>query len=249
MSNQSGISMVEVLISLLVSSFLILGVTQVYLDNKENNLFQQSQAGNLESARFSILVLEQTLSKTGYRRMPDQPLETSFPATTTSDCGVLSAGQVAKKVSDTAFCIRYQPAFTGAKDCAGNNIAGIPSEPYTTAPPVTEYYSLVDLAPSDADNSMQLTCNNTVITSNIAAVRFAYGVNNNSEKTVTKYTNSPATGENIRAIQFSIMAASPAEITQAASSTAYTHWFGAPPADKKLYTMLSTSTSMRNLTK
>ncbi|WP_068829179.1 PilW family protein [Pseudomonas sp. BMS12] len=247
MHKQRGLSMVEVLISLLISSFLILGITQVYLDNKENSLFQQSQGGNLENARFSILILEQTLSRTGYRRMPDQPPETVFPITSTSDCGTLNAGQVAKKVSDTSFCIRYQPAFTGAQDCAGNNIAGIPTSPYQDGPVVTEFYALVDLDTSDADNSLQLACNGNVIASNISAVRFEYGVNSNSEKVVSKYTSSPATSENIRAVQFSIMAASPTEITKNAGSTAYTYWFGTAPADKKLYTMLSTSTSMRNL--
>lgn len=247
MYKQHGISMIEVLVSLLISSFLILGITQVYLDNRENNLFQQSQGGNLENARFSVLVLEQVLSKTGYRRMPDQPLDTAFPAASSSDCGTLSAGQVVKRVSDNSFCIRYQPAFSGAKNCAGDDIAGIPSDPYTKASSVIEFYSLLDLDTSDSDNSLQLTCNGNVVATNISAVRFAYGVNSNSEKVVTKYTGTPAANENIRAVQFSIMAASPTEITKTAGSTAYTYWFGSAPSDKKLYTMLSTSTSMRNL--
>lgn len=247
MRKQYGISMIEVLVSLLISSFLILGITQVYLDNKENNLFQQSQGGNLENARFSILVLEQTLSRTGYRRMPDQPMETAFPTASSSDCGTLSAGQVVKKVSDTSFCIRYQPAFTGAKNCAGDDITGIPTEPYAEGPAAIEFYSLVDLDPTDGDNSLQLACNGNVVAANISAVRFEYGVNSNSEKVVSKYTSSPTASENVRAVQFSIMAASPTEITKNAGSTAYTYWFGTAPTDKKLYTMLSTSTSMRNL--
>ncbi len=251
MYKQHGISMIEVMVSLLISSFLILGITQVYLDNKENNLFQQSQGGNIENARFSIILLEQTLSRTGYRRMPDQPLETAFPTAASSDCGILSAGQVVKKISDSSFCIRYQPAFTGAKNCAGDDIAGIPTEPYTEGPSVTEFYSLVDTDPSDGDNSLQLACSagggNQVVAANISAVRFEYGVNSNSEKLITKYTNSPAAGEHVRAVQFSIMAGSPTEITKNTGSAVYTHWFGAAPTDKKLYTMLSTSTSMRNL--
>lgn len=42
--NQLGISMIELLVAMLISSFLIIGVTQVYLDNRSNTLFQQNQA-------------------------------------------------------------------------------------------------------------------------------------------------------------------------------------------------------------
>ncbi len=41
---QSGLSMIELLVALAISSFLILGITQIYLDNKRNYLFQQGQA-------------------------------------------------------------------------------------------------------------------------------------------------------------------------------------------------------------
>ncbi|OVZ72666.1 hypothetical protein CDO43_01055, partial [Pseudomonas aeruginosa] len=37
---QSGLSMIELLVALAISSFLILGITQIYLDNKRNYLFQ-----------------------------------------------------------------------------------------------------------------------------------------------------------------------------------------------------------------
>jgi len=51
----------------------------------------------------------------------------------------------------------------------------------------------------------------------------------------------------VRAVQFAIMAASPTEIGKSAGSTVYEFWFGNAPNDKRLYTMLSSSTSMRNL--
>ncbi|WP_394560675.1 PilW family protein [Aquipseudomonas alcaligenes] len=247
MPKQSGMSMIEVMVALLISSFLILGITQVYLDNKQNNLFQQSQGNNIENARFSILILEQELAKAGYRRLPDYPMESAFPQLTHADCGTLAAGQVVKRISDTSFCIRYQPAFTGAKTCDGNDIVGIPTTPYEKAEPVVEIFTLKDLDTTDGVTAPQLTCNNQVIASNISAIRFEYGVNNNDEKVVTKYTNTPASNENVRAIQFSVLSASPTEVTKEASSTVYKHWFGSEPADKKLYTMFSSSSSMRNL--
>ncbi|MEN1592952.1 prepilin-type N-terminal cleavage/methylation domain-containing protein, partial [Pseudomonas aeruginosa] len=38
---QKGLSMVELLVALAISSFLILGISQIYIDNKRNYLFQQ----------------------------------------------------------------------------------------------------------------------------------------------------------------------------------------------------------------
>ena len=36
---QRGLSMIELLVALAISSFLILGITQVYIDNKRNYMF------------------------------------------------------------------------------------------------------------------------------------------------------------------------------------------------------------------
>lgn len=238
---QSGISMIELLVALLISSFLILGVTQVYLDNRGNTLFQQNQGSNIENARFSVLILEQELAKAGYRRRPDDSMELAFPAENHSGCGEMKAGQVAKYLSDTEFCIRYQPAFSGATDCRGDAIANIANEPYVVlsgAQRVIAHFALED---------QHLTCNGAEIASNIGSLRFNYGVNTLDEKVVTEYTSTPAENDNIRVIQFSVLTASPGEVTKEPASTVYEFWFGGEPTDKRLYTMFSTSASMRNL--
>ena len=56
---QKGLSMVELLVALAISSFLILGISQIYIDNKRNYLFQQGQAGNQENSRFVLMLLQQ----------------------------------------------------------------------------------------------------------------------------------------------------------------------------------------------
>lgn len=243
-AKQHGISMIELLVALLISTFLVLGVTQVYLDNRENLLFQQNQGSNIENARFSILILEQELSKAGYRRRPDEDMSSAFPST--PECGGMGAGQVVKRIDQNSFCIRYQPAFTGAKTCDGIDI-NVPNMPYVSSNPVTEIFSLKDLDTTDSDTSLQLTCNDQVIATNISSIRYQYGINENDEKAIIAYTTSPAPDVNIRSIQFSVLAESPNEVTKEPGSVVYEHLFNSPPTDKKLYTMLSTSTRMRNL--
>lgn len=240
MYKQYGISIIEMMVALVISSILTIGITQVYIKNRENVLFQQSQGQNIESARFSILLLEQALTKAGYRRTPDQTMQTAFPKEETDGCGVMEAGQVAKRLSDTAFCVRYQPAFPDARDCAGDNIDNIPDKAYVAAVPVTEKFELAE---------GELTCNELAIATGISDLKFVYGVNTNEEKRISRYAPAPDADDNIRALKISILTASVNSITQDSESKAYVLWFKKDPEpdDQRLYTMLSSSTSMRNL--
>ncbi|WP_415845605.1 PilW family protein [Stutzerimonas zhaodongensis] len=240
MYKQRGISIIEMMVALVISSILMIGITQVYIKNRENVLFQQSQGQNIESARFSILLLEQTLTKAGYRRTPDQTMETAFPKENAGDCGVMETGQVVKRLSETAFCVRYQPAFPDARNCAGDNIADIPEKAYVEAVPVTEKFELAN---------GELTCNNVAIATGITDLKFVYGINTNEEKRISRYASAPEADDNIRAVKLSILTASANSITQDSESKAYVLWFSKDPEpdDKRLYTMLSSSTSMRNL--
>lgn len=238
MHKQHGLSIIELMVALVISSFLIIGITQVYLDNRENTLFQQSQGQNIDNARFSILLLEQTLAKAGYRRAPDEAMEAAFPSASIGACGPMNPGQVVKRLSATSFCIRYQPAFPDAHDCAGDKIDNIPPSPYIAAAPVTEIFDL---------DKGSLTCNGQAIASDIAELRFVYGVNATEEKRISKYDTEPDADDNIRAVRFSVLTASPTEVAKTPGSAAHIFWFGDDAQDKRLYTMLSSSASMRNL--
>ncbi|CAH0282390.1 hypothetical protein SRABI70_03801 [Pseudomonas sp. Bi70] len=123
LNNQYGLSMVELLIALAISSFLILGITQVYIDNQRHYIFQQSQSGNLDSGRFAALLLDQYISKAGYRRTPSSLQEMAFPERTASGgCMAFTAGAPITNLSVSegmGFCIRYQPQVSGELDCQG----------------------------------------------------------------------------------------------------------------------------------
>ncbi len=125
-SRQRGLSMVELLVALAISSFLILGITQVYIDNKRGYVFQQSQANNQENTRFAEITLNNWLNKAGYRRAPDQDIEDAFLAVAESgDCKAFpKGGVIAGLLSDAeiGFCMRYQPATSTELDCQGNTV-------------------------------------------------------------------------------------------------------------------------------
>src|SRR5690554_3555128 len=76
---QLGLTFVELLVSLVISNILIVGVTQVYLSNKRSYFFQQGQSVNIENSRFAVLMINDLLSKAGYRRAPSQHMADAFP--------------------------------------------------------------------------------------------------------------------------------------------------------------------------
>ena len=156
---QSGLSMIELLVALAISSFLILGITQIYLDNKRNYLFQQGRAGNQENGRFAMMFLDQQLAKVGFRRRADDPNEFAFPAQQkTAYCEAFKAGSTlvpaVVKAGQSGFCYRYQPAPGEAYDCEGNSIT-TPSDPFATAQAIT---ARVLFVPATADVPGSLAC-------------------------------------------------------------------------------------------
>ncbi|MES2820551.1 MAG: prepilin-type N-terminal cleavage/methylation domain-containing protein [Pseudomonadota bacterium] len=164
--NQTGLSMIELMVAMVISLVLMLGVTQIYLDNKRSYLFQQNQSENQEGGRFSQLLLQQELTRAGYRRSPTELPENAFPQVggDISGCGAFTAGQSIKRVSSSSLCIRYHPRDEEDLDCLGNAVidaskASI-AKPYTPTPEI-----FVERLWLDTDKG-ELTCTSTHVARN-----------------------------------------------------------------------------------
>lgn len=131
---QQGISILELMIALTLGSIIILAVTQVYLDSKRSYLFQQGQVGNIESSRFAVLVLDEQLSKAGFRHDPQDNWESVFPASSalSTQCEAFGRGHVVSKSKvNKGFCFRYQPAENQEPICNGTTAALTNAEPFS----------------------------------------------------------------------------------------------------------------------
>lgn len=196
---QAGLSLIELMVALTISSFLILGVTQIYIDNKRSYAFQQNQSENQEGSRYTLLLLQQELAKAGYRRRPDVPLDEAFPANNALSCG-FGKGETAKQfgTSQSAICIRYQPHSDLERDCLGNlpvNAALIKDKPYLEGGEI-----IVERLFLDGNTLMCQTAHVTSTTataagelvSGIADLRFEFGVGTASDdRRVSKYIAAP----------------------------------------------------------
>lgn len=249
---QFGLSMIELLIALAISSFLILGITQVYLDNKRNYVFQQNQAGNLENSRFAALIISDYLSKAGYRRKPSTLLDTVFPSRPAADeCLAFNAGHAITGLDPNGgmgFCIRYQPRVSGELDCQGAASTVVYDEAFPSAPPdESDLTVLAFKYEPSTDSQLQegrLLCKSLNAASpqygellrGIADLRLDFGVGNTDllEKEVTTFIPqadwSPASGA-IRSVRYALLLASRAGQREGDDSKVLADWLAKASAD------------------
>lgn len=242
-TKQHGISMVELLIAMAISSFLILGVTQMYIDNKRNYLYQQNQSANVENSRYSLKLLERDLLKAGYRPAPQDSRELAYPAATVSGCGNFSAGQIIKpSVGNAGVCIRYLPDEPNELDCHGNTI--------TSTAPVTIRF--------ERDNSKQLNCYvnggaAATLLTNVNNLTFWYGVDKSTNRNAEQYltaAQAATTTQPIVAVRFASLIESPSDKV-ALSQDQYHFPLSATTAttatDQKLYKSSQGTATLRNI--
>ena len=247
---QHGLSLIELMVALLLSTLLILGITQVYIDNNRNYAFQQGQSDNLENARYALMLFEEELYRTGYQASADYRLEHAFRADSNASANcAFSAGEVINfNVEDQRICIRYQPSLPQLTVCSGEVVPGL-ADPYQAdAAPVT-----VELEISN--NS--LLCNGVPLISNMVDIKLMFGVSDDLARETQKFTDVPAADENIRSVRYAVLLKSRSEnLTDDHNSRVYGAWrdkwyseSGAVAPDRALYFSTENTIALRNLAK
>ncbi|WP_339647949.1 prepilin-type N-terminal cleavage/methylation domain-containing protein [Halopseudomonas pelagia] len=275
LSRQQGLSMIELLIALAISSFLILGVTQIFIDNKRNYLFQRSQTSIHENARYAEMLLNDYLAKAGYRRAPDELPEYAFPALGAStDCLAFTKGSPVTATADQqGICIRYQPLVSGESDCIGNATGVFNDDiPFTSPPQSALVILAIKYDQGDALDSGTITCKNIsssvgeeALLGNVADFRLEFGVGTNdllSKALITtgdRFVSASDWTTNsgpIRAVRYSLLLAS-APNQREGGSQVYTDWLASAGDTSKirleagdqnrLYQVAGSTRTIRNL--
>ena len=230
---QRGVSLIELMVSLVIGSFLIIGITQIYIDNQRSYLFQQSQSGNQENARFAEFMLNEYFGKAGYRRAPDQPVEDAFPQRAAdTDCEAFKAGSSITAAKDAiGVCIRYQPLVATELDCQGNAVTSFTDDSiFKPSPPSSLVVLAIRYRPATNNEGLEngaLTCKSigsadaaaVELLTGVADMRLDFGLgkngmldktlkdDNDSSRFVSAATWSDSDGP-IRAVRYAILLAS-----------------------------------------
>lgn len=252
---QLGLSMVELLVALAISSFLILGITQIYIDNKKSYFFQQGQSENNESVRFLTYMLDREFQKIGYRREPDIDHKFVFKA----DTEFLIAGETVKPISDTRVKFRYQHSTDEDFSCDGKRYTDGAST--IEKDKINTLYKYGDTASRTVDIEFDkakniIKCNGDEIVSGVADFQLIYAVPvaQSDYSQGVKYVkfDDLKSSDKIKGIRYQALLASTmkalADFEGSASVNAlYKEDDEMKPDDKALYQFVNKTVMLRNL--
>lgn len=237
---QRGLSIIELMIALLISSILILGITQVYLDSKRNHMYHQGQTANLDTSRFSAMMFEDILSKAGYRRNPERNMREAFHLLGASDlCAAFPAGHVItrlKSSTDKGLCIRYQPAVSGEALCDGTTatLSASSQRPFLTSKQSEQVVLALKFVPGSEQDGGHISCRsnkgNTEVEliEGIADIRVFFAVSDGPYRRIKNSGYMAADDWSssdgiVRGIRFELLSAS-GRGTRDGESAIYTNW-------------------------
>ncbi|MFK3799913.1 PilW family protein [Pseudomonas sp. NPDC088444] len=256
-TRQRGLSLIELMVAMLIGLFLILGVTQIFINNQRTYLFQQGQIGNQENGRFALALLSQELLKAGYRSDP----KTNITADTSLSPCVFNAGAGVAAISATNLCIQYQATNKADVTCQGTALSDANKNAIVTPygqvnPKVVERIWFDSTANS-------ITCTTSAggqqLVTGVKDLRFEYGTGpGNDSKTVTAWSASPNASSTIAAVRYNVLMQSPNASTirdnTTLTSSVLTDWnsrygttYGTTDADKaSIYQLVQGTIMIRN---
>lgn len=200
---QKGLSLIELMVAMVIGLFLILGVTQIFINNQRSYLFQQGQVGNQENGRFALALLSQELLKAGYRSDPKSDLT----ADSSTNC-TFQAGAGVAAVSATSLCIQYQATNKADLTCQGTALSSTGKDaivlPYGQSNPKI----IENIAFESATSS--ITCTTGTVTQQLVDgvrdLRFEYGTATVSDpKTIVAWSATPAAADIVAAVRYSVL--------------------------------------------
>lgn len=255
-SRQSGLSLIELMVAMVIGLFLILGVTQIFVSNQTSYLFQQGQLGNTENGRFSVAMLSQELMRAGYR----YNLARAIPTDNTLAGCTFPSGAAVVAISATSFCIQYETTSKADVNCQGTPLAAanqaVIIAPYSVLPKNTRPRVVERISFDTATGSITCTTASTTqqLVTGLKDARFEYGTGTTvTPQTLNTFSTDPGAGL-ILVVRYALLMQSPgtASIRDGATviSPALTDWnsrYGTTYNDtKSIYQIAQGSTMIRN---
>jgi len=249
---QNGFTIVELLVAMAIGLFLISGVFQLFIANKQSSRIQNNLSHVQENGRFAINEIGRVLRMTGIKSVPvDTTTFTTAAAITGIDNGSLGADEV---------FISFQGAVGtatagGTVDCLGSRY--LATSPATT---ITNKFYLAN----DANGVSSLFCVETTaatpdpqpLVENVVDMQITYGVDTNDSgsanyyvdaTTVTAGTAGTPDWKKVVSVNLNLLVVSDED---AVTTTAQTYTFNGASvnaSDKRLYKAFSITVALRNL--
>ena len=177
-TRQYGLTMVELMVSLVLSLFLILVAAQFFIANKSTYRTQQAQADVQERGRFAISWLGQQIRQAGYAANSEiaTSFATLYPATNASGSALaMQASQLFAGTSST-LQLRVRGADDGnIVDCSGQGLAQNASRTH-----------VIDRS------GTSLRCDGNEVVPGVTQLVFQYGQDTTGDRIPDSYVSTPS---------------------------------------------------------
>jgi type IV pilus assembly protein PilW len=211
--SQCGLTLIELMIALLISSILMFGVGTIYVSSKRGYNIQDNLARQQENSRFSVELLVHDLRMAGYpKRYVSSPIVTG----STADGGGTANDTVTVE-------------YLGNTDCLGQNTPANSCSADPTQRCAINTYSIKHDAGTNTDN---LYCqgnggaNAEIIADNVTNMQVLYGIDTdtNGDGIANKYVTWPSASADpskIVNVRFALLTQTPNEVKKAQTTKIY----------------------------
>jgi len=238
LSNQAGITLVELLVAMVISMFILSGVITVFVANKQNYRVQENMAAIQDNGRFAVDMISRGVRMSGYQG--DTASDWVFGALNDSISGTNNTAAAGLMAGTDTLTVTFQAADDMQADCLGNRTV--------LDETVTATYSV------DANGNLQCataTEGPVDLVEGVDSMQVLYGMNTNGDGVVNQYV--PFAGgldmNDVMAIRLGLLMSSPddnvALDTDSVSRTVLDVTVAAAN-DKKVRRIFETTIRLRN---
>ncbi len=226
---QDGFTLVELMISALLSLIIITGVTTVYIANKKTALFQQSLVQLQDKGQFALLNLRKHIRQAG---ACNSNLTATKPLPCSYDAWYPLLGS---EGSSDQIQVRYQSTGS-AMDCLGNTVAKNSL--------IRNTYMV---------KTERLLCNGQVLLDGVENLQILYGFDQNGDKIADTYLdaseiNWSSNSRQVVNVWIALLLRGDNPVKDSAESQTYqlTNISITSPSDRFLRQVFSTTIALRN---
>ncbi len=252
---QAGLSLIELMIALLLSTLLIFALVSVFIAGRASFLTQEQVARQQENGRFGFQLLTEELQRSGFHPVVWDPPSLGFALTAnTADGGGMTPDTLELQYESDRNCFGAEnPAQEVVIKPDGSNVT------------VPRYYQkLVRFAVDAADDQLDYTCSygpvngalaqqiNAPIADGVENLQIQYGEDTTGDLSVNTWVNAGAWGNafDVVSVRVALVVATPEEFAVEADDQTFDVYSGTTTAagDNKFRKVFAGQVNLRNLT-
>lgn len=241
---QTGLTLIELMISMVIGLFLLLSISSVYLSNLKSGVKRDQYSLLEDNARLALDSMSQVIEHAGYQgtaRMVDDKfisekvssnacvvnnntLYTSFDKTKDDNSGDQFTGD--------RIGVVYLGSAAFNTDCAGNTAPAncqIGNPANTSASQLSRIYNAFYIDKVNNDGKLKCIGSRTVgaqlIADNIENMQITYGIDSDDDLTIDQYVDASAINKGdwgqVKSVQIAVLVKSDREVKQVADQKRY----------------------------